>query len=317
MTEKPHPARSEKLRQGSVVRAGNESLPIFAPVPLQQSPGAANSKVSASLKAPSDSDPPGQDAANSHRGVRIVTTSTRDQRWDRIGKLQTGVDLDSLTSAINQTQQQQTESLPATIREQLKRNRRPLSSFFTSLLVHVSLLVSLMLIVLSIPDREPRISVLAEFDANPIFRDLHDVQSEKVKIELSEENNSPIEMIADDVSLQQELQLADNPNKALNSISKNDVPSTNLYEAPVRPNQLTMPSGGGLEGRESNAPLAWQRLVAALVPVRWRLNRGSSGSLHINTKMAAGVFIITRGPVTDAVPIPAPANQPPPRPGWR
>ena len=79
-----------------------------------------------------------------------------------------------------------------------------------------------MFIVFSIPDPIPRISVLAEFDADPIYRDRHDVQSEKVKIELPEEAESPIEMIADDVADQQELQLADNPNKALNSIAEND-----------------------------------------------------------------------------------------------
>ena len=253
MTENPNPGRSEKPREGSVVRSAKKPLPVFAP--------AKRNPSSAELVRSSDSDARPSIVATGDGGhATVVAIQAEGLPWDRIGKLQNSVDPNSLANAFNQTEDPEAETSPVTIRERIKRNRRPLSSIFTSLLVHVSLLVSLMLIVLSIPDPEPKISLLAEFDANPIYRDPADVQSEKVKIELPEENDSPIEMIADDVSTQQELQLADNPNQALNSIADNDVPSTNLSEAPVRPNQLTMPSGGGLEGRESNAR---SRLAAA------------------------------------------------------
>ena len=246
MTENPNPGRSEKPREGSVVRSPKKSLPVFAPV--KRNPTSAETAQ------------PENVAAGDGGLESIVAIKAAGLPWDRIGKLQKSVDLESLATAFNQADDGEEEASPVTIRERIKRNRRPLSSVLTSFLAHVSLLVSLMLIVLSIPDPERKISLLAEFDANPIYRDPLDVQSEKVKIELPEENDSPIEMIADDVSTQQELQLADNPNQALNSIADNDVPSTNMNDAPVRPNQLTMPSGGGLEGRESNAR---SRLAAA------------------------------------------------------
>jgi hypothetical protein len=248
MTENQNPGRSDKPREGSVVRPADKALPVFAP--SKRSNESAKSTGAANV---SDLNSPERMATTYHRSAETSATISNDSPWDRISKSQAAIDLDTLYDALNESHNQEEDPPQATIRDKIKRNRHPLSSFFTSLLAHVSLFLCLMFIVFSIPDPLPRISVLAEFDADPIYRDRHDVQSEKVKIELPEEAESPIEMIADDVSDQQELQLADNPNKALNSISENDVPSTNQAEAPVRPNQLTMPSGGGLEGRESNA----------------------------------------------------------------
>lgn len=247
MTKNQNPGRSDKPREGSVVRPADKALPVFAPA------RKAKELESDAVANGPDENMPERMAPVPHGSAKNSATVVGDSPLYRIRKNQAAVDLDSLYDALDESRIQEEDPQESTIRDKIKRNRHPLSSFFTSLLAHVSLFLCLMFIVYSIPDPVPRISVLAEFDADPIHRDRNDVESEKVKIELPEEAESPIEMVADDVADQQELQLADNPNKALNSISENDVPSTNQADAPIRPNQLTMPSGGGLEGRESNA----------------------------------------------------------------
>ena len=142
----------------------------------------------------------------------------------------------------------ETESITETIH----RIRHPLSSFFVSLFSHIALLVGLMLFVFAAERPIPRISVLATFDANPVPENPADVDTETVKIEIPDDSQSPIDMQHEDVSTDVETEIADNPEDIINAIAESNNPIVSENDAPAKIKN-TMPTGGGLEGREANA----------------------------------------------------------------
>jgi hypothetical protein len=94
--------------------------------------------------------------------------------------------------------------------------------------------------------------VLATFDANPVPENPADVDTETVKIEIPDESQSPIEMEHQDVSNDIETEIADNPEDIINAIAESNNPIVSENDAPAK-TLNTMPTGGGLEGREANA----------------------------------------------------------------
>ena len=62
-----------------------------------------------------------------------------------------------------------------------------------------------MYVVFSFKESVPRISVVAEFDANPAREQPADVETETVKIDLPEKQQSPVEMEFNDIAKQDEI----------------------------------------------------------------------------------------------------------------
>ncbi len=141
---------------------------------------------------------------------------------------------------------------PGTIRQQIRRNRHPLSSVVFSMLAHSMLLFLLMLIAFGQPAEPLKISLQAEIDADPLTRNPHDAESETVQIDLPEESQSFLEMMSEDLAIDQENKIAESLNSVINSLAESETPSVSESETPVRPLQ-TLPTGGGLEGRQATA----------------------------------------------------------------
>ncbi len=144
------------------------------------------------------------------------------------------------------------EGLPITIQQKIHRHRHPLSSILVSVMIHTALLIVLILIAFRFPEPIPRIGILAEFVAQPVTPNLVDSETQTVELDIPEQTQSPMEMSFEDVSEDDEKEVSEDADSVLNTISEHNHPTISEIESPAQPRQ-TLPTGGGLEGRDSNA----------------------------------------------------------------
>lgn len=135
----------------------------------------------------------------------------------------------------------------------LRRHRHPLSSALFSMVVHLAIFLTLAFFVLNWPEPKPRISVLASIDANPVPEKPVNMETETVKIEIPDDSQSLTDATATDTSVNETMKVADNsqviPNVAINDIAPTPNERITVPSAPIR----TLPTGGGLEGRQNEA----------------------------------------------------------------
>lgn len=146
-----------------------------------------------------------------------------------------------------------------TVIDRIHRNRKPLSSFLVSLIAHTTLLVALALIVYSSTSDVPIVSVTAEFDSTPAPV-IANVNVENIEVIADPEDAiAPIEMDQTDLSTDTEQQSPQDEASLVQMPSENSNPTQATEMVAEAPNQ-TLPTGGGLEGRDSEARA---RLAAA------------------------------------------------------
>lgn len=152
------------------------------------------------------------------------------------------------------TDQQET---PDSIRERLRRNRRPVSSVAASFLFHGSVLLLLGLVAWNWSKPALTPGVTAEFSDVP-QPELATLESDQtVEINFDNEMASPIDNVSEDLSTEETL-LADSAmTSPLTLESLNPTPANNSTNV-LRSDNQPLPSGGGLQGRsaESRAKLA-------------------------------------------------------------
>lgn len=162
------------------------------------------------------------------------------------------VDEDSLRNALLHEQQVADESQTNSFGDQIQRNLFPVSAFLISVIAHLALFLIFALTVFSIENPDPKISILATIEAASIPENPVDINTDLVEIKLPDENVSPVEMTFDETSTDEQLALAD-ANEVIPNVVTDDVsPAPNQLENSSVP-VATLPSGGGLEGREQSA----------------------------------------------------------------
>ncbi len=157
----------------------------------------------------------------------------------------------------------------------------PVPSFLASTAVHLCVFLALAFIVNSVElPSQPAISIVAEFDATPVPVKPTDTDTvETVEIVDPLENKSPLEESADALSTDEEMEVAADTD-ILPSVVINDFEPSPVENTAINAVVATLPSGGGLEGREqaSRAKLAASRggsrasEIAVENGLRWIIN---------------------------------------------
>ncbi|MDA7861535.1 terpene cyclase/mutase family protein [bacterium] len=139
----------------------------------------------------------------------------------------------------------------SSIRGRIENHRNPLSSVLISMALHLSLFLALAWFVLAMDKPVTTISLVATPDANPVLENLNQADLQLVEIEVPIDNQSPMEMLADATAME-------------DSINADDLPivSPSIANPAINPNQAEnnpanevgkLPTGGGLEGRATDA----------------------------------------------------------------
>lgn len=139
----------------------------------------------------------------------------------------------------------------SSIRGRIENHRNPLSSVLISMVLHLSLFLALAWFVLAMDKPIATISVMATLDATPILENLNQADLQLIDIEIPIDNQSPMEMLAHATATE-------------NSINADDLPivSPSIANPAITPNPAEnnpanevgkLPTGGGLEGRASDA----------------------------------------------------------------
>lgn len=247
MTKQPDPSRSSQLRHGSVPPLGpsDPSSPVVPKLAtVTPKPTRRGTTSAADAQAPTaHKDNPKQDRPS------ILPTSIGAQA-------PAPVDVDLIRqSTLGET----LDEAPLTISDTIQRNRHPVSSVLVSCIVHLIIFLALAFLALGLEKPNPQISVIATVDSTPIAEKPVVPDTETVKIELPVENVSPIEMKFDESSIADNVNAAESEAVSPNVVNNESqpVPSEKI-EVVAKSN---LPTGGGLEGRESSsrARLASQR----------------------------------------------------------
>ena len=138
----------------------------------------------------------------------------------------------------------------------------PIPSFLFSTAVHLAVFLALAFCVYKVdPPGNRGISIVAELDTTPTpVKPTENPATQVIEIVDPLENRSPLEMNADALSTDTQLELAAQAD-ALPSVVENDFQPNQVENAAINAVAVTPPSGGGLEGREeaSRARLAASR----------------------------------------------------------
>jgi hypothetical protein len=147
----------------------------------------------------------------------------------------------------NETEERENSSL----RGRIENHRNPLSSVLISMVIHLSLFFALALIVMAMDKPITTISLIATPDANPVLENLNQADLQFVEIEVPIDNQSPMEMLADATATKDSVNADDLPivspsiaNPAINPNPAENNPANEVGK---------LPTGGGLEGRASDA----------------------------------------------------------------
>jgi hypothetical protein len=155
------------------------------------------------------------------------------------------------------------DEVPQTLPDKMVRHRHPLTGMLSSLLVHTALVLILLLLVRNSAVKNPGIRILAEIEAdnNSVTEQLKAEELNSVQIEIPDDQSSPLSSEHSDITDQTETPIAELETESINPIKETN-PNTSAVESIVleSPN-LTLPTGGGLAGRE---PTARGALAAAM-----------------------------------------------------
>ena len=143
------------------------------------------------------------------------------------------------------------QSADVTVTDRIYRHRKQLSSWLTSTILHVTLIIALALVITFQPVKDSALSIIAEVVTEPV-PEKSEIDTEKIEIIAPKENESPIEMTEEDISVEIE-KLAPQTNDSLvQQPSPNENPTQAEEVVPDAPHQ-TLPTGGGLQGRDAEA----------------------------------------------------------------
>lgn len=175
--------------------------------------------------------------------------------------------------------------------ETFGRRLVPIPSFLVSVAVHLAVFLALALIAVQVKlPPIPAISIVAEFDSIPTpVKPKVPADSQTVEIVDPLENRSPLEMTSDALSTDNEMEIAAETNVIPSPIANDLEPTPVENSSAITAVAATLPSGGGLEGREeaSRARLAASRggsrasEIAVENGIRWIINhQREDGSWH-------------------------------------
>lgn len=137
------------------------------------------------------------------------------------------------------------------IRGRIENHRNPLSSVLISMALHLALFLALAWFVLAMDQPVTTISLVATQDANPILENFNQAETQFIEIEVPIDSQSPLEMLADATATEDSFNADDLPivspsiaNPAINPNPAENNPANKVGK---------LPTGGGLEGRASDA----------------------------------------------------------------
>jgi hypothetical protein len=139
---------------------------------------------------------------------------------------------------------------PVTISDRIVRHRHPISSLLTSTFVHLTLLT---IFALWLFHRQPpkSIGIIAEIES-AVSEVVEEVSTEKVKVDVPDEAESPLEAFADSTSLTEEASAASDV-PAVSMANESESTPTIIDAKVIELPNHTFPTGGGLEGRDAVA----------------------------------------------------------------
>jgi hypothetical protein len=158
---------------------------------------------------------------------------------------------------------QQVELATPSLPQRLIRHRNPVTGFLFSLFVHTVLIFGLLFAFDVLPEKRIGIQLSAEVDRDvPLHEHEQPTETElnTVQIVIPHESTSPLELEQIDVTTENESPMAQFEAEKINPVKEISPESAVLN--PTLPNapKLTMPTGGGLAGRD---PAARGALAAA------------------------------------------------------
>lgn len=140
---------------------------------------------------------------------------------------------------------------PATLPQQLVRHRNPLTSFLFSLFAHTVLIFVLLFVFDVLPETNKGIQLSAEVDREiPLKEQPRATELNLVQIDVPDKSMSPLELEETDITTENESPMAIFEAEKINPI-KEITPESSIAE-PAIPDasNLTLPTGGGLAGRD-------------------------------------------------------------------
>ena len=157
----------------------------------------------------------------------------------------------------------------------------PVPSFLFSTAVHLAIFLALAFVAYKVElPVERGLNIIAEFDTTPTpVKPTEDPSTETIEIIDPLQNRSPLDMQAEALSTDTELEVAAQTD-VLPSVVENDSEPSPVENTSINAVKATLPSGGGLEGREeaSRAKLAASRggsrasETAVENGIRWIIN---------------------------------------------
>ena len=137
------------------------------------------------------------------------------------------------------------------IREIVRKRMIPVPSFLFSLALHLAIFLAFALIVFQAKLPKPQVSLLAEIDSTPTQIKPEDVAvPDTIKVEIPDESNSPLDSTFEAASTDAKMELADTKDIVPNLVA-DAVEPTPVETKPANAVKKTLPTGGGLEGREA------------------------------------------------------------------
>jgi hypothetical protein len=147
------------------------------------------------------------------------------------------------------------EVAPLSLTEKLTRHRHPMTGFLFSLFVHTLLIGLFLTLAFSFPDTKRGIHLDAELQRDEL--QLNDQptsnQLSSIQIDLPNESTSPLEQSQLDQTMETETPLADMEAETVSPIADASRESTIVEPAVPEAPTLTLPTGGGLAGRDPAA----------------------------------------------------------------
>ena len=153
-------------------------------------------------------------------------------------------------------EQAESDRLAKRMAERVRLNRHSVPSLLISFIVHLALVLAL-IFFLTVPTKEnPTIDIVASFISDPIeIPPTPEVKPDKIKIKAEVENEveSAFESIAQDSSTDLTSEMANDVNRVPSPKLSNESNPKSVVTQPNKTGNLpTLPTGGGLQGRNAN-----------------------------------------------------------------
>lgn len=229
----PHQKKRKRFRMEPVPARSQDSGPVFPDV---------HHPPTNPLNRPSTGPSP-------NLTPKLTPKLTRD-RFDALRRATKSVDHTLLQQAISLDHDEEPES--ATLGDQLLGNRHSISSILVSMVVHLALFLALLLIAISWPSAPtPPPPLIVQIRANPILDAAPKIDdTPTTTIELPDNNQSLVDDKALDNSTDNKIVASESETVIPNPVTPN---VATAISPPTTENstQPTLPTGGGLEGRDA------------------------------------------------------------------